>query len=236
MQPIETAYPGTQMPETVTDYGDSQISVVNPPEATRSSKSPMRSSEAGNISRDSWQPLSNETDQQVNDSGQTSPELDLSVYDTATDLEDDSDSSNDALRIGDYALNSVSAQSKNDLVERLMGEFWGIFHEGSFEGVRTHGSNSSLTSTYTQGAEAGASKSFTSLTGKRTGDNGNGGPPDERGRRGRKRQRSGSCDTSSRDELRPFACPYRKYNPCKYNVNDWRSCAVTPHGTVARVK
>ena len=33
-----------------------------------------------------------------------------------------------------------------------------------------------------------------------------------------------------------FACPYRKRNPRRYCVRDWRSCALTPLETVARVK
>jgi hypothetical protein len=33
-----------------------------------------------------------------------------------------------------------------------------------------------------------------------------------------------------------FACPYRKRNPRKYCVRDWRTCALTPLETVARVK
>jgi hypothetical protein len=33
-----------------------------------------------------------------------------------------------------------------------------------------------------------------------------------------------------------FACPYRKRDPRKYCVRDWRSCALTPLDDVARVK
>ncbi|KAE9364895.1 hypothetical protein N431DRAFT_282195, partial [Stipitochalara longipes BDJ] len=33
-----------------------------------------------------------------------------------------------------------------------------------------------------------------------------------------------------------FACPYRKHNPRKYCVTKWRSCALSPLKTVARVK
>lgn len=33
-----------------------------------------------------------------------------------------------------------------------------------------------------------------------------------------------------------FACPYRKHNPRKYSVQDWKHCALTHHKTVARVK
>jgi hypothetical protein len=33
-----------------------------------------------------------------------------------------------------------------------------------------------------------------------------------------------------------FACPYRKRNPRKYCVTDWRSCTLTPLDTIARLK
>ena len=35
---------------------------------------------------------------------------------------------------------------------------------------------------------------------------------------------------------RKFACPYRKHDARKYCVRNWRSCALTPLETVARVK
>ncbi|KAF8846433.1 hypothetical protein BDZ45DRAFT_812329 [Acephala macrosclerotiorum] len=38
------------------------------------------------------------------------------------------------------------------------------------------------------------------------------------------------------DDYLKLACPYRKKDPRKYSVRDWRSCALTPHETVARVK
>jgi hypothetical protein len=39
------------------------------------------------------------------------------------------------------------------------------------------------------------------------------------------------------DQIPPqFACPYRKHNPRKYGVADWRSCALSHHKTIARVK
>ncbi|KUJ14490.1 uncharacterized protein LY89DRAFT_784428 [Mollisia scopiformis] len=33
-----------------------------------------------------------------------------------------------------------------------------------------------------------------------------------------------------------FACPYRKYDPSKYNVRDWGPCALTSRPTIARIK
>ncbi|KAJ8067322.1 hypothetical protein OCU04_004675 [Sclerotinia nivalis] len=38
------------------------------------------------------------------------------------------------------------------------------------------------------------------------------------------------------DDTRKFACPYRKYDAKKYCVQNWRSCALTPLDSVARVK
>jgi hypothetical protein len=38
------------------------------------------------------------------------------------------------------------------------------------------------------------------------------------------------------EEGSKFACPFRKNNPGKYSVREWRSCALTPLETVARVK
>jgi hypothetical protein len=33
-----------------------------------------------------------------------------------------------------------------------------------------------------------------------------------------------------------FACPYRKHNPEKYRLENWRSCALSGFKSVARVK
>lgn len=44
---------------------------------------------------------------------------------------------------------------------------------------------------------------------------------------------------SSRNEAviqLPFACPYRKHDAQKYNVNDWSICALTPQNGIHRVK
>jgi len=40
------------------------------------------------------------------------------------------------------------------------------------------------------------------------------------------------------NEKGKFACPYRKHDPRKYchQVRCWRSCALTPLDTIARVK
>lgn len=56
---------------------------------------------------------------------------------------------------------------------------------------------------------------------------------DEDDQRAPKRLRASSC--AANDNAK-FACPYRKYDPRKYCVQNWRPCALTPLENVARVK
>jgi hypothetical protein len=51
-----------------------------------------------------------------------------------------------------------------------------------------------------------------------------------------KRPRTLLSTPRSQDDSAKFACPYRKRDSRKYRVQDWRSCALTPLETVARVK
>jgi hypothetical protein len=55
-------------------------------------------------------------------------------------------------------------------------------------------------------------------------------------RRGPKRPRGVSSSPGNLDNVPKFACPYRKHNPRTYCIGSWRSCALTPLKTVARVK
>ncbi|KAH8810060.1 hypothetical protein F5882DRAFT_282327 [Hyaloscypha sp. PMI_1271] len=70
-------------------------------------------------------------------------------------------------------------------------------------------------------------------------DNDNGGPGDGDGdgddddQRAPKRVRASSFPANDNAK---FACPYRKYDPRKYCVQNWRPCALTPLENVARVK
>ncbi len=50
-----------------------------------------------------------------------------------------------------------------------------------------------------------------------------------------KRPKQVSLPTPEKD-YQGFACPYRKHNPRKYCVREWRTCVLTPLRTVARVK
>ena len=54
--------------------------------------------------------------------------------------------------------------------------------------------------------------------------------------RGPKRPRMLPNPHQNPDDGTKFACPYRKRDPRKYCIKNWRSCALTPQESVARVK
>lgn len=51
-----------------------------------------------------------------------------------------------------------------------------------------------------------------------------------------KRPRKSPSPPKTPEKSTKFACPYRKRDPRKYCVRNWRSCALTPLDNVARVK
>lgn len=59
---------------------------------------------------------------------------------------------------------------------------------------------------------------------------------DEAEKRNPKRPKGLLSPPRNQDDTRKFACPYRKHDAKKYCVRHWRSCALTPLETVARVK
>ena len=61
--------------------------------------------------------------------------------------------------------------------------------------------------------------------------------PAENDQRGSKRPRDPPPSPDINEPVLEFACPFRKHNPRKYCIKnkDWKTCALTPHHTVARV-
>jgi hypothetical protein len=139
-----------------------------------------------------------------------------------------------AHKVGEIILRPILAQSKQELVDQLMEEFWKL--NTQYWNTHTH-----------SGGDSSASVSNHSLVFKepsvrqsrcKSRARVRGIPDDEDpgdGEQGSKRPRLGTSPPSA-SEITLFACPYRKHAPRKYNVNDWSTCALTPHRTVARVK
>ena len=130
---------------------------------------------------------------------------------------------------------------KMEMVDRLMEEFWIIFHQKwstDFRKCPSNPGDSASTSRSTFGFEFGRG----TLAGGNPGGGQNGDerddenfgndPKDGPGGKGTPPEFPPSTDQTPAG----FACPYRKHNPRKYCVRVWRTCALTPHKTVARVK
>jgi hypothetical protein len=136
----------------------------------------------------------------------------------------------------DY-IHPLMQSAKDELINRIMREFWTIYNQEWASNIHQHGTNSP-----SQTAES----SYGRLAGS---------PTRKPGGKGNKRSREddeqeqdpdeGSWSDPKRlkyphklpTEQSKFSCPYRKYSPRKYSVaNNWRSCALTPLESVARVK
>ena len=127
---------------------------------------------------------------------------------------------------------------KRAIIEHIMKDFWQIFDQEWSAAIRKYAGTPCTANSfpYAQASNSSASK-LSEKTNKRTRNNDDR-PPDE-GRDGsHKRSNNHSSFTSSTEETRNFACPYRKRNARIYNHHSlkWRTCALTPLQTVARVK
>ncbi|CZR68125.1 uncharacterized protein PAC_18024 [Phialocephala subalpina] len=120
------------------------------------------------------------------------------------------------------------------LVDRLTSEFWVLFNQYWKGGFRHRGSGALPTSGIgSNGTSSEQSSNGPSnrkrARGKRPED------PDDNDRRASKRAGKQPATETISVELQ-YACPYRKHNPRKYCVQDWKLCALTSHKNIARVK
>ena len=178
---------------------------------------------------------------------------DSSLSEDATDWGEDSDLEHDVhqLHLSDSGHLPAESQkplieyvldpTKQEMIDRLIEEFWIIFNRNWPIGARlcpgAPRNNSPPTS---RGVSGSDNPSVTYSGGSLRGFEGSGKrdkePPDDR-------PGEGSGEPSKTPESVPntaepigFACPYRKRNPRKYCVSDWRPCTLNPLKTVARVK
>lgn len=126
---------------------------------------------------------------------------------------------------------------KQQMVDRLMEEFWVIFDLEWQTNVTSHAGTPDV-STTSQGSGPGSSTQRSasgSGTKRRSTDHRDQHSEDDEQENAKRRNISPSSGYES--HIYPkFACPYRKHDPRKYNITDWRTCALTPQSTIARVK
>jgi hypothetical protein len=125
------------------------------------------------------------------------------------------------------------------MVDHVMKDFWQIFHEEWSAGIRkcAETSYSTNSSPSAHGSTPPTGKS-SEKSNKRTRENDGDKQPGKGGENPNKRQNTSGCPKQALEEAKIFACPYRKHNARRYNHHSlkWRTCALTPLQTVARVK
>lgn len=120
-----------------------------------------------------------------------------------------------------------------------MREFWVIFNQewsASIQRRDGEGSASSPPLSSSIDPSGGASGQKGDSCKKRGRECHGNSDSDEEGTQDPKRNKRGKSQLKDRDDSAKFACPYRKHNPQKYCLLEWRLCALTPLDSVARVK
>jgi hypothetical protein len=126
-----------------------------------------------------------------------------------------------------------------NLIDRLMKEFWIIFDHRWQPQSRQRG-DAAASPQSTQPASSSSRKTSdsawtSSKSAKRARSSQDGESDNDNDRPSKRKEKEPASRRSSEVPVR-FACPYRKHNPKKYSVQIWRTCALTPQTTVARVK
>ena len=128
---------------------------------------------------------------------------------------------------------------KEKLVDSIMREFWIIFNQDWRTNLRKHpgGSSQSRSSPAAQRNHK-PERASTSRRRKRGREDDGDGSSDDNNGRSPKRPKAYSSPPQELNERSKFACPYHKHDPQKYCHQNrrWRSCALTPLDTIARVK
>ena len=130
-------------------------------------------------------------------------------------------------------IKPILSMAKQQLVDELMEQFWIIFNQEWQSGIKSHGGEPSNTAGLPDSRTL-VQRSSAQRPHKRRVDDQRSGDDDEG--ESAKRSSQGLFPADETRRRNDFACPYRKHDPRKYSVSNWRSCALTPLATVARVK
>jgi hypothetical protein len=139
-------------------------------------------------------------------------------------------------------LKSSLALMKQKVIIHIMDEFKIFLKQNNDSHTRNHGNapGEAPKSTYQGKTKTSSQVSSNNRRRQHNGEDNNSegqgdgdGDDDDDDQRAPKRVRGSSCAVNDNAK---FACPYRKYDPRKYCVQNWRPCALTPLENVARVK
>ncbi|TVY28038.1 Resistance to glucose repression protein [Lachnellula hyalina] len=171
----------------------------------------------------------------------TDSDVDSDTQSTSEDCSVESDEpSNGSLRDLDVErlsdkndMGSILNPIKEDLVDRVMDEFWILFNHQEWDCNITTCNNTSPSSTPTSITTSSSSAPSKQAERKRQRIDDDEGAEDNEERRSRQPRRSSAPKEG--DETR-FACPFRKHNSRQYNIYNNRVCALNNWRSIARVK
>lgn len=141
----------------------------------------------------------------------------------------------DAERLSDRNdISSILNPIKQDLVDRVMDEFWILFdHQEWDSNITTCNNNSQSSSTPTSFTTPSSPAPSKQAERKRQRFDDDERPEDNEDRRSRQPRRS---PASNGGDVTRFACPFRKHNSRQYNIYNNRVCALNHWRSIARVK
>jgi hypothetical protein len=133
-------------------------------------------------------------------------------------------------------LSPILDQARQELVDRVMEEFWILFNREWNSNFRTYGgsTSSSSHSGNTPFTTPGTSIASPPSQRKRQRDDGDTPDGNEDGNPRPPRRRVGPNSPS--DSSNRFACPFRKHDSRRYTIHTHRVCALSHWETIARVK
>ncbi|KAF8850127.1 hypothetical protein BDZ45DRAFT_752088 [Acephala macrosclerotiorum] len=122
------------------------------------------------------------------------------------------------------------------LRKKFLQEFWNIFNGDMNSRIVTAASSTSSTSRSTTSSSSISQEHASSgVSRKRTSKD-----KEKRSSMDKRDQRLKRPKTVSTIPANPqnpnFACPYRKHNPTKYGLENFRACALSPWNSISRVK
>jgi hypothetical protein len=156
-----------------------------------------------------------------------------------TEYEESYDSTSSGTRelVDESLIQPLIVATKQKLIDRLMEHFWVLLEQMQNTNIVGHASETSSAGAKTASSSTTSSTELSSLkSSKRRLSNDNGADSEEGDQNRCTPPRKSSAVSDQTKSHRGFACPYRKHNPRKYNIDGWRPCALTPHNTIARVK
>jgi hypothetical protein len=134
-------------------------------------------------------------------------------------------------------IRPVLTPLKQAMAERIMTEFRVIFNQEWSASVGKCAGGSTTPSLSAKSDPNPSQQKVSNHTGKRIREHADDKNPDEDDDRDPKRPRNKKSQPEDRcDSVMKFAYPYRKYDPQKYCIRNWRLCALTPLDSISRVK